>query len=191
MQIHKSHPRGSDAVSCRGICAHQDFGNHQVTSQSLKQWGFKTLVLKHLGSPASTAPTSLYGLDCISLDPIFLVYNMRERAAWWACPGPFLLWHLWLWFRKYAEASKIKCNKAANHTLEEKAYYYLFFHITSWWNSPELVILLLHGILCQVQGQEHLILSWELHLCGQGAAGSSPTAQLPTGRIPLPYLPGF
>lgn len=20
---------------------------------------------------------------------------MRERAAWWACPGPFLLWYLW------------------------------------------------------------------------------------------------
>ena len=48
MQIHKPHPRGSDAVSCRGICAHQDFGNHQVTSRVPKTVGFRNTCLKTL-----------------------------------------------------------------------------------------------------------------------------------------------
>lgn len=30
--------------------------------------------------------------------------------------------------RKHIQASKIKCNKVANHTFEQKAYYYLFLH---------------------------------------------------------------
>lgn len=43
-------------------------------------------------------------------------------------PRPFpALISVILWFRKYAGTSEMNC-----HTFEEKAYYYLFFHITSW-----------------------------------------------------------
>ena len=43
-------------------------------------------------------------------------------------PRPFpALTSMILRFRKYTEASKIKCNKAVNHSFKEKPYYYLFF----------------------------------------------------------------
>lgn len=63
-----------------------------------------------------------------------------------------------LQFRKYAKIPKIKYNKAENHTVEEKTYYYLHFHITASQKSFELVILLLQVKLCQVQDQQSLIL---------------------------------
>lgn len=84
--------------------------------------------------------------------------------------------------RKYIQASKIKCNKAAFFSAESLLLFILSHYILV--ELSKLVIWLLQVKLCQVQGQQCLILSWQLY------AWSSPAAELLLpGRAPLLFIP--
>lgn len=93
------------------------------------------VVLKHLGSPSSPVSTQLHSLgEPLRLAGSHFPHRSKERkGCLMGMPrsSPALT-SMIPRLRKYIQASKIKCNKAAKHTFEQKAYYYLFFHIISW-----------------------------------------------------------